>query len=118
LIKKVGFFLPFGVGLDHNLNPVPFVKDETGKPWTMDLLLQAMQEDGRSGRFIAAAVAAILHLVPSANESSQDVITLQIEVPGKRTVVLGRTFRKSLMGYDFGEPFVIDHLIAEEVFGQ
>jgi len=76
LIKKIGFFLPFGVGLDHNLNPVPFVKDETGKPLTIDLLLQAMQEDGRSGRFIAAAVAAILSLAPPESESPQDVITL------------------------------------------
>lgn len=118
LIKKLGSFPPFGMGLDRDLKSVVYSKTRDGTALlTVETVPEAMREDAISGRLIASAIVAIVKAAPSATEAPRDVIGIQIQVPGKGPGVFARTFKKGFFGgYKFGEPFVIDQPIAASVF--
>jgi hypothetical protein len=119
LIKKLGSFPPFGMGLDRDQKSVVYSKSKDGKALlTLESVPELIREDTGAGRLIATAVIAIVQAAPSASESPRDVIAIQIQVPGNDPAVLGRTFKKGFFGgYKFGEPFVINQPIAAKVFG-
>ncbi len=118
LIKKLGAFPPFGMGLDRDQKSVVYSKSKDANTLlTIETVPELMREDVNSGRLIASAVVAIVQAAPSANEPKRDVIAIQIEVPGNGPRVFARTFKKGFLGgYKFGEPFVIDQPISARVF--
>jgi hypothetical protein len=118
LIKKLGAFPPFGMGLDRDQKSVVYSKSKDANTLlTIETVPELMREDVNSGRLVASAVVAIVQAAPSPNEPKRDVIAIQIEVPDNGPRVLASTFRKGFFGgYKFGEPFVIDQPISARVF--
>jgi hypothetical protein len=117
LVKKLGTFPPFGLGLDAERQKVLVTKSEDGKALlTLDTVPRRLQDELSRKRLIGSAVVACLKVASRPEESPRDTIVVQIEVPGAALVVMGRAIKKGLFGYRFGEPFIIERPIAARVF--
>jgi hypothetical protein len=118
LVKTLGSFPPFGIGLDRAGKPVIYSKSADGQSLlTLEDVPGRMRSDAGSGHLIATAVVAIVQAAPSPSVSPRNVIAIQIEVPGQELTTLARSFKKGVFrGYRFGEPFVMGQPIATKVF--
>lgn len=117
LIKKLGSFGPFGLAINAERQRVLVSKSDDGQSLlTLETVPLQLRAAAAKERLLATAVVAFLPIASSANAPAHDTIVIQIEVPGADVVVMGRTVKKGLFGYKFGEPFVIAQPIAERVF--